>query len=113
MRRASHDAEREGRAACYARTVRFDPDAADRAGAVRYLTERAHQALIDGFHPDGPIEPLCAGEIEWGVRAFVRSPDGVRHQTFYIYAGHRGGGLVSALLRRREHPVVTVPDCNI
>jgi hypothetical protein len=37
----------------------------------------------------------------------------VRHQTFYIYAGHRGRGLVSALLRRREHPVVTVPDCDL
>lgn len=93
--------------------MRFDPDAADRAGAVRYLTERAHQARIDGFHTDGPIERLCAGDVEWGVRAFVRSPDGVRHQTFYAYAGHRGRGLVSALLRRGEHPVVTVPDCNI
>jgi hypothetical protein len=93
--------------------LRFDPDATDRRGAVEYLEERAHQALIDGFRPLGSIELLVSGGVEWGVRALARSPGGVVHQTFYIYAAHRGRGLVSELLARRDYPVVTVPDCDL
>lgn len=94
-------------------SLRFDPDATDRVGALGYLQERAHQALIDGFAPDGDVEPLLDDGVEWGIRAFARGRDGVRHQTFYVYAGQRGRHRAGGLLARREHPVVTVPDCDL
>ena len=94
-------------------TARFDPDAHDRAGATAYLRERACQALIDGFVAVGPPEPLVEDGVEWGVRGLARSPEGVVHQTVYVLAGHRGRGRMSALLSRREFPVVTIPDCDI
>ncbi len=92
---------------------RFDPDADDGAGAERYLHARAHQSLIDGFRVDGELERLVTAGEEWGVRAFVRAVDGTRYQTIYIYPRYRGRGLVSALLARRDYPVVTVRDCEL
>jgi hypothetical protein len=92
---------------------RFDPDARDRAGAVRYLEERAKQVSIDGFQPEPGLEPLVAGGDEWGVRGFALGPDGARHQAVYVYAPFRGRGLLSAMLARDAIPVVTVPDCNL
>ncbi len=93
---------------------RFDMDATDREGARHYLSERAYQALRDGFHPAAiDLEPLTDAGVEWGARALARARDGTIHQTFYVYAAQRGRGHLSRWLRETRVPVVTLPDCNI
>jgi hypothetical protein len=92
---------------------RFDMNAATREGAREYLVERAYQALRDGFHPAGDVEPLVEDGVEWGVRAPARSREGAMHQSFYVYAAHRGRGRVSRWLRSTSVPIVTIPDCAI
>jgi len=48
--------------------VRFDDHADDRPSATRYLHERAHQTLIDGFHPaTSGIESLITDGVESDV----------------------------------------------
>jgi hypothetical protein len=92
---------------------RFDMHADDRESARRYLVERAYQALRDGFYPASDVEPLVSDGVEWGARALARSKGGVIHQTFYVYASHRGQGRLSRWLRQETIPVVTIPDCAI
>jgi hypothetical protein len=93
---------------------RFDMDAADRAGARRYLRERAQQALVDRFRPASKdVEPLITDGLEWGAFARAASPEGIAHQTFYVYKAHRGQGRLSRYLASTKIPVVTIPDCNI
>lgn len=94
--------------------MRFDMDAKDRAGAARYLSERAHQALADGFRPAcKEVEPLVDAGTEWGCRATLTSPTGVLHQSVYVYAASRGQGHTSRYLAASDVPVVTIPDCAI
>lgn len=94
--------------------MRFDVDATDRAGAARYLVERAHQALADGFRPTSKdVEPLAADGTEWGCRVTLTSPSGVLHQSIYVYAASRGQRHLSRYLAASDVPVVTIPDCAI
>ncbi len=93
--------------------MRFDHDADDRAGAGRYLRERAHQALIDGFHPArDELEVLAEGGVEWGLRAYARDRRGAPYQSVYIYASARGRGF-SARAFADGPPVVTTPGCRL
>jgi hypothetical protein len=92
--------------------MRFDQHADDRAGAIRYLRERAHQTLIDGFHPLGEIEILASGGVEWGVRGLARNGDGLVHQSIYVYASQRGQGRF-ARAAAGGPPVVTTPGCQL
>lgn len=101
--------------------MRFDDHANDRAGAAAYLRERAHQLLIDGFHPArDELEPLVTADgsaegAEWGLRALARDRHGVLHQSIYVYAAHRGLGLAVAALSPLlgGPPVVTTPGCRL
>src|SRR5438552_3383326 len=88
--------------------VRFPEATDDPAEARRYLENRAVQALIDGWSASREVE-----EPEWGLQALARSPHGVPHQTFYVYARFRGQGRVAPALRARGLPVVTTPDCRL
>jgi hypothetical protein len=93
--------------------MRFDHNASDRAGATRYLRERAHQTLIDGFHPErDEIEVLATAGVEWGVRARARDRSGAPYQSVYIYASARGRGF-SAHAFAGGPPVVTTPGCQL
>jgi hypothetical protein len=96
--------------------VRFDHHADDRAGASRYLHERAYQTLIDGFHPERDELEVLATEggagVEWGVRGRARDPGGASYQSVYIYASARGRGL-SARAFAGGPPVVTTPGCQL
>ena len=93
--------------------MRFDDDANDRAGAAHYLRERAHQALIDGFHPaSDELEVLAADGVEWGLRAHARDPRGAPYQSVYIHASARGRGF-SARAFAGGPPVVTTPGCRL
>ena len=93
--------------------MRFDDHAEDRAGAERYLHERAYQALIDGFHPArDEIEALVADGVEWGLRAMAKDRRGALYQSVYIYASARGRGL-SARAFTGGPPVVTTPGCQL
>jgi hypothetical protein len=93
--------------------VRFEMDADDRAAAWRYLTERAHQAAIDGWRPlSREPEPLVDDGGEWGVRGRVRRGDREAH-SIYVYASARGGGRLARYLARTPVAVVTTPDCHI
>lgn len=93
--------------------MRFDHHADDRVSATRYLEGRAHQSLIDGFHPtQRGAEPLVTDGIEWGVRAFARGRDGITYQSVYIYASQRGRGR-SAEAFASGLSVVTTPGCQL
>jgi hypothetical protein len=93
--------------------MRFDHDADDRAGATRYLHERAYQTLIDGFHPErDEVEVLATDGVEWGVRARARDHSGAPYQSVYIYAAARGRGF-SARAFAGGPPVVTTPGCRL
>jgi GNAT superfamily N-acetyltransferase len=93
--------------------MRFDDHAVDRPGAEAYLRERAHQLLIDGFHPErDELEMLVADGQECGLRAFALDRHGVAHQSVYVYAPYRGRGLALTALVGGA-PVVTTPGCRL
>lgn len=93
--------------------MRFDEHADDRAGAARYLRERAYQTLIDGFHPAShEVEVLEADGREWGVRARARDRAGAPFHSVYIYASARGRGLWARAFAGQP-PVVTTPGCRL
>ncbi len=93
--------------------TRFNMNAVDRDEARQYLMARAHQVLADGFVlMSKDVEPLVENGVEWGCRVLLRGV-GTTYQTVYTYAPHRRQGYTSDFLRGSEHPVLTVPDCNI
>jgi hypothetical protein len=93
---------------------RFPLDADDFEPAVRYLEARQRQALVDGWKAEPGAERLCQDGLEWGVRTFARSPEGIRHQMIYVYASQRRRDLFAEhLLRTRATPVVTTPDADL
>jgi len=92
---------------------RFDPDATDLAGAATYFEHRAVQGLMDGWRWDGLTEALVADGDTWGARTVSMSPDGVRHQSVYVLASHRGRGHLSRYIPGAELPFVTGPDCDL
>lgn len=93
---------------------RFPLDADELEPAVSYLEARQRQALVDGWKAEPGAEPLVQDGLQWGVRTFLRSPSGVRHQLIYVYASQRRRELFAEhLLRTRATPVVTTPDPDL
>lgn len=94
-------------------TPRFDPDANTLAGAADYFEHRAAQGLMDGWRWEGLTEALVADDATWGARTVCVSPEGVRHQSVYVLASHRGHGHLSRYVASAELPFVTGPDCDL
>jgi hypothetical protein len=92
---------------------RFDPDASTLAGAATYFERRAIQGLMDGWRWEGVTEALVADGEPWGARTVCVSPEGVRHQSVYVLAPHRGRGHLSRYVSAPGLPFVTGPDCDL
>ena len=93
---------------------RFDMNADTEKDALAYLHERAVQSLFEGFTKTSDAERLHAESgVCWGVRAFMKSPEGEVHQSVYVLASQRGEGHFSRSIASTQMPFVTSPGCDL
>ncbi len=90
---------------------RFDHNAKDVAGSVRYLFNRSTQLLMDGFELS-MLRPLYHDKKTLGALA-VYNKQGKTYHSYYIIEGMRGKGYYSEVQQEYSGRIITIPDCNM
>lgn len=92
--------------------VRRPMDAATVAEVWQYYDTRSRQMLLEGYTWSERLE-WAPGYEGAAIRTFFKGIDERAWVSFFVLPEHRANGIMTALTKATNHPVLTVTDCEI